>query len=233
MRLFKIMATLRDKLNGNGLYLLSQITRRTGRYQVDGLARLEVAKASGAPLVFAAWHGMTMMLVGFFANHYDLSRIVLLMPDDWRGAALNIFASKLGAEPFPMDLKSKANMATARRLATLVRRVRGGRGCYITPDGPDGPAYIVKPGVAYIAQKAKALIVPVGAYARHGYRLNRWDRYILPYPFSRISVAIGEPMKVGKGDELTAVTDDLTNKLHRITAQAAANYYEQSGQGAE
>ncbi len=222
------MTSFRDKLSGNALYWLSQIARRSGRYQVSGLEYLQTAQASGKPLVFATWHGMTMMLVGFFANQYDLSKLVLLMPDDWRGEALQVFANKLGAAPFPMDLKGEANMATARRLATLVRQVKAGQDAYITPDGPEGPAYVIKPGVAYIAQKAKAIILPLGAYARHGYRVNRWDRYIVPYPFSRISVAIGEPMTVEKGEELTAVTHTLTNQLHRIAAQAAANYYEQT-----
>ena len=220
------MANFRDTLNGNALYWLSQIVRKTGRYQVSGLEHLQAAQANNQPLVLATWHGMTMMLVGFFANHYNLKNIVLLMPDDWRGEALQVFANKLGTEPFPMDLKGEANMATARQLATLVRRVKQGRDCYITPDGPDGPAYVIKPGVAFIAQKAKVPILPLGAYARNGYRVNRWDRYTIPYPFSRVSVAIGEPIWVKKGDELTAVAQTLTDKLHRITAQAAANYYE-------
>jgi lysophospholipid acyltransferase (LPLAT)-like uncharacterized protein len=220
------MTTYRDKLNGRVLYTMSQIVRSTGRFQVSGLEHLRSAQANGQPLVLAAWHGMTMMLVGFFANHYHLKNIVLLMPDDWRGGALQVFANNLGAEPFPMDLKGEANMATARRLATLVRHVKQGRDCYITPDGPEGPAYVIKPGVAFIAQKAKAPILPLGAYARHGYRLNRWDRYTIPYPFSRVSIAVGEPMWVQKGDALTAVTQTLTDNLHRVTAQAAANYYE-------
>ena len=203
------------------------MTRRSGRFQVSGMEHLEAAKATGKPIILTAWHGMTMMLVGFFANFYDVSSIVLLMPDDWRGEALAIFASKLGAEPFPMNLKDEANMATARKLVSLVRKVKAGHDCYITPDGPDGPAYVIKPGVAFIAQKAGALILPMGAYARHGYRLGRWDRYVIPYPYSRISVAIGAPMGVEKGEALTAVTETLTDKLHRITAQAAANYYEQ------
>ncbi|MEJ2750668.1 MAG: hypothetical protein P8183_22595 [Anaerolineae bacterium] len=211
------MTTFRDKLNGNTLYTMSQIVRSTCRYQVSGLEHLKTAQADDQPLVLATWHGMTMMLVGFFASHYNLENIVLLMPDDWRGEALQVFANKLGTEPFPMDLEGEANMATARQLATLVRRVKQGRDCYITPDGPDGPAYEIKPGVAFIAQKAKAPILPLGA----------------PYPFSRVSVAIGEPLWVGKDEELTAVTQTLTDRLHRITAQATANYYEQRSKAAE
>lgn len=168
-----------------------------------------------------------MMLVGFFGNRLDLSRIVLILPDDWRGHTLTVFVNQLGAQPFPMNLHADGGMATARRLAQLVRQVRGGDHCYITPDGPEGPAYQIKPGVAFIAQKTNGLILPVGAYARHGYRVPRWDRYTLPYPFSRISVQIGAPLTVSKDDDLTAVTDTLTDRLHRVTMQAAANYYEQ------
>ena len=176
--------------------------------------------------MFAAWHGMTMMLVGFFANHYDLSRLVLILPDDWRGEALVVFASKLGVTPFPMNLRGDASMATARQLAKLVRQVKAGRDAYITPDGPGGPAYIIKPGLTYIAQKARATILPVGAYARHGYRVPRWDRYVMPYPFSKISVQIDAPMQVNKDEDLTAVNTLLTQQLHHVAMQAAANYYE-------
>ncbi|MFQ5420603.1 MAG: lysophospholipid acyltransferase family protein, partial [Anaerolineae bacterium] len=137
-----------------------------------------------------------------------------------------IFASKLGTEPFPMNLKGDDSMGMARQFVKLVRKVKRGHDCYITPDGPDGPAYVIKPGVAYIAQKAKAAILPVGAYARHGYRLNRWDRYVIPYPFSRISIEVGKPIEVPGDADLTAVTDHLTDILHRVHAQAAANYYE-------
>jgi len=207
------------------------MVRRTGRYQVAGLANLETAVTAGRPLIFTAWHGMTMMLAGFFSRNLDLSRIMLILPDDWRGDALAIFAEKLGAHPYPMDLKGKeAGMAAARRLAQLVREVKKGKQAYITPDGPDGPSYQIKPGMAFIAQKTGALILPVGGYARHGYTVPRWDRYLVPYPFARISIAVGEPIDLAaeplKSADNEQITNHLSNQLHRITMQAAANYYE-------
>lgn len=220
------MTKLRYKLNGTVLYFLAQLVRQHGRFQISGVENLQQAQDSGKPLILAAWHGMTMMLVGLLADQFDTSNIALLMPDDWRGESLQVFAEKMGARPFPMNLEGTATMATARRLTELVREVKAGNHCYITPDGPDGPAYVIKPGVAFIAQKAKGLILPFGAYARNGYRLNRWDRYTIPYPFSRVSIHIGKSMDVPRKVELTAVTDRLTDILHRVTAQAAANYYE-------
>lgn len=215
-----------DRLGGTALYGLSRIISRFSRFQVTGLEHLQAAQARQRPLIFTAWHGMTMMLVGFFANQYDLSRIVLLLPDDWRGTTLIVFANKLGVTPFPMNLHDEASMATARKLAKLVRQVKGGRDAYITPDGPEGPSYVIKPGITYIAQKAAATILPLGAYTRHGYRVPRWDRYVLPYPFSKLAIQIGEPIVVDKEAELTAVSHHLTQQLHQVTLQAAANYYE-------
>jgi lysophospholipid acyltransferase (LPLAT)-like uncharacterized protein len=190
------------------------------------MEHLQAAQDQKRPIIFAAWHGMTMMMVGFFKNQYDLSRIVLLLPDDWRGGALTVFANRLGVTPFPMNLHGDGSMATARKLAKLVRQVKAGRDAYITPDGPEGPSYIIKPGITYIAQKANAMILPMGAYARHGYRVSRWDRYVLPYPFSKIAIQFGEPIDVGEDADLTAVTTHLTQQLHHVTLQAAANYYE-------
>ena len=221
------MSNLRSKIGGRSLYLISQMTRRTCRYQVNGLSILAEAQAAGRPIIFATWHGNTMMLVGFFSSHYDFGKIVLLMPDDWRGGMLSHFSQLLGAKPFPMNLSGDSSMATARKLAKLVRQVKKGADCYITPDGPDGPGYVIKPGALYIAQKAKAIILPMGAYARNSYHVNRWDMYTVPYPFSRISIEIGAPVSIAANiEELDTATEELTNQLHRVSAQAAANYYE-------
>ena len=220
------MSRWQDRFGGTALYAWARLTGRRSRFQVTGLEHLQTAQERKRPLIFAAWHGMTMMLVGFFANQYDLSRIVLILPDDWRGGALTIFATKLGVSPFPMNLHGDASMATARQLAKLVRQVKAGRDAYITPDGPEGPSYVIKPGITYIAQKADATILPLGAYARHGYRLPRWDRYVLPYPFSKIAIQVGAPIVVGKDDDATAVSNHLAHQLNHVTLQAAANYYE-------
>lgn len=220
------MTSLRHRLMGNGLYALSQMTRRTGRYQVAGRENVEEAQAAGTAVIWAAWHGMTMMLAGFVLQAYDPGGLLIMMPDDWRGEALAHWAQRLGAVPYPLNLHGDSTMASARKLAQMVRRIREGQDAYLTPDGPDGPAYQVKPGIAYLAQKTGAALLPAGAYTRTGHRLNRWDRYVVPRPFSRIAVVIGEPLLVPPGAELAMVTERLTDALHRVTMQAAANYYE-------
>lgn len=216
----------RERLAGNALHWLSQALRRTARYQVEGWENLNVAQARGGPIIYVAWHGMTMLLAPFFQQHLDLSRLAIIMPDDWRGASLSVWAQRLGAKAYRLHLEGDATMASARRLALVVRHLRAGQDCYITPDGPDGPAYVVKAGATYLSQKTGAWLVPLGAYTRSGYHLRRWDQYMVPRPFCRVSLVVGPPMTVTAVDDLAAINERLTDQLHRLAAQAAANYYE-------
>jgi lysophospholipid acyltransferase (LPLAT)-like uncharacterized protein len=105
----------------------------------------------------------------------------------------------------------------------------GGNHLFIAPDGPDGPAYKAKPGFTYAAQKANAIILPIGSYCRHAYIIPRWDQYVVPFPFSRISVYIGEPYLIPEDvKDLSETEECVTDQLHRATMQAAADYYEWS-----
>jgi lysophospholipid acyltransferase (LPLAT)-like uncharacterized protein len=158
--------------------------------------------------------------------HSDMSDFVVLMPDDWRGVALRIWTEKLGGYPYPMNLTGDSTMGMARKVVELTRSVIGGKNLYINPDGPDGPAQVIKPGIIYIARKTNAVIVPMGAYCRRSYTIPRWDRYVIPYPFSRITYHIGDPLWSLPEDSGTA-EKLVTDTLNRVTLQAAADYYEQ------
>jgi len=184
---------------------------------------MDRARACGQPLVIAAWHGMTMMLCGYIAAQEDPSRYVLVVPDDPRGAVLSVWAQKLGAMPFPISMEANS-MVAARRLLALIRQMREGSNLYLNPDGPDGPSHEPKEGVVFIARKARALIVPAGAFTATGFRLRRWDRYVVPFPFSHIAVVLGEPMAVPPEADLDSARARLRERLNEAE-QAAEELY--------
>ena len=218
--------TWRDRASGNALYTLSQLTQSTARYTVEGREHLAPLLREGRSIIFAAWHGMTMMLVGGFPLiGLDLRRFVLILPDDWRGAALTQFTDRLGARPYPMNVKGDGSMGAARKLVGLTRLSSGGMHAYVTPDGPEGPAFEAKLGLVFMAQKTGAPIVPLGAFTRYGVRLSRWDQYLLPYPRSPIQLVIGRPFSVGRREKLPDANERLTNALHRVAARAVAGYF--------
>jgi lysophospholipid acyltransferase (LPLAT)-like uncharacterized protein len=220
------MSNLYDQVTGSALALLSRIYAYTCRKQFSGIENLHQALDSGRPLILTAWHGKAFMVISCLLSIIDPSTFNVLMPNDWRGGTLSVLTTKLGAKPYPMDLFDDPTLGMGRQMVKVVRHVMSGEHTIIAPDGPDGPAYVPKPGITYLARKARALIVPFGGFCRNAYHLNRWDHYTLPFPFSRISIHVGEPFEIASDEnDLSRMDEHLINVLHRVTAQAAANYY--------
>lgn len=209
------------------LHLFSVLVYRTCRFHVSGIDQIEKMLKRGDPVIVTSWHGMTMMIIGFLKGKMDLSSFVGIIPNDYRGDILDVFGQKLGVEPIPLDLSGDSTLGTGRKLVGLVRKISSGKNMVIHPDGPAGPAYVVKPGLSFLAKKTGAAILPLGCYCRHAYHVPRWDRYTLPLPFSKIHIQVGNLLTVPENlQDLSVINQQLTDILHRVSAQASANYYE-------
>ena len=93
----------------------------------------------------------------------------------------------------------------------------------VTPDGPQGPRYKVQQGVILLAQKTGVPIIPVACNSKRRKVFNSWDRFILPFPWTKGVVAYGDPIHVPHdADErvIIAYMKELESELNRITAQA-------------
>lgn len=221
------MPNLIYKISGTVLYWFSVIVYKTCRLQISGLENFEDALKNDKPIIITSWHGMTMMTAAFIRKKHDIRSFIALMPADWRGKSLEVFTRHLQAEPYPMNLEGDSSLKMGRKLIRFIRKIKAGKNLVLHPDGPEGPAYAVKPGLSFIAKKADATIVPMGAYCRHAYHISRWDTYTLPLPFSKIAIHIGDPITIPKETkDLTETNQHITNVLHRLAAQAMANYYE-------
>ena len=83
----------------------------------------------------------------------------------------------------------------------------------ITPDGPKGPKYKVKPGVAMAAEASGAKIVPLSWESTAYWTLNTWDQMRLPKPFSTLTVKFGEPIVLPETLSISERSLLLENKL--------------------
>ncbi|HMS63940.1 MAG TPA: lysophospholipid acyltransferase family protein [Ignavibacteria bacterium] len=62
----------------------------------------------------------------------------------------------------------------------------------ITPDGPRGPANSIKNGALIISNKLKIPVIPVKIIYRKKFILSKsWDKFEIPYPFSKCEVYFG------------------------------------------
>jgi lysophospholipid acyltransferase (LPLAT)-like uncharacterized protein len=219
-----VTVPFRDRLAGLGLHTYALLVSRTSRYVVRGKEHFEGAWAEGQPVIFAAWHGMTMMGLCYFFRFYGDHRYAALVPADWRGNTLATWSRLLGMEPYPVAHYS-TSLSQARGVVHLVRAIRRGASTFINPDGPDGPPYVVKPGVVYIAQKTGARLLPAAAFTATKYTLKRWDRYSVPLPFSRIALVIGDPVLAPRDGDPEAIAQTLTEAMHQAAADAERLYY--------
>ncbi len=217
-----------NKISGAFLYLFSVLVYRTCRFTIHGLDQIKVYQDLDVPLIITSWHGMTMMVAGFLRKVLDISKFSVIVPDDYRGDALTIFADHLGVESIKVNLSGDSTFGAGRKIVSLVRKMTAGKSFLIHPDGPEGPAYKVKPGLSFIAQKTGAAILPLGCYCRNAYHINRWDRYTLPLPFSKVQVQLGNLITIPEDQkDLEPINNEIEVILNHLTIQASAKYYQE------
>src|SRR5213079_3322521 len=118
------------------------------------------------------------------------------------GAAL-ISASRDGdlladaIQRFGYDVvRGSSSRLGASAVRQLTEVLAGGRDVLLTPDGPRGPAYELGPGIIFLAQKTGAPIVPINMEYSSCWRVKSWDRFIIPRPFARVRVIIGQSHRI-------------------------------------
>lgn len=92
----------------------------------------------------------------------------------------------------------------------------------ITPDGPRGPPWKFKPGAVLLAQLSQRPIIPMTFAATRAWKIQ-WDRFVIPKPFARVVVAVGEPVYVAKRLDaagLEVLQLQMEAKLHSLYQQA-------------
>ncbi len=133
-------------------------------------------------------------------------------------------ATRLGAQV----IRGSSTRTGARALRDYYQLlVQDGVSPVITPDGPTGPRFIFKPGALMLAQLSGRPLLPM-AYAASRAWFFGWDKFVLPRPFSRIAIAIGEPVYVdssitlGDATVLQDLQQRMQGELHRQFERARA-----------
>ncbi len=160
----------------------------TTRYRTIGRETFREFQLAGQPVIYVLWHGRLLPLT--YGRRGE--GIVALISRNRDGEYIARIVERWGFETV-RGSSSRGGMAALRE---LVRKVREGKSIAITPDGPRGPREQMKPGALILAQLSGAPIIPAAASAERAWWFGRWDRFLIPQPFSRIHLAYGEPLFV-------------------------------------
>jgi hypothetical protein len=142
----------------------------------------------GEAFIHVLWHGQLLPLMWTHRNR-DISVIISEHSD---GEILARVMHSLGCR----TVRGSTSRGAARALLGACRELEAGFDLAITPDGPRGPAHSVAPGAVIIAQRTGAAMIPVAASTDRAWHLRSWDRFVIPKPFARVTVAYGDPMRV-------------------------------------
>jgi lysophospholipid acyltransferase (LPLAT)-like uncharacterized protein len=188
-------------------FRLLQLWVRTLRYEIDDRAGV-IGKPTDQNYIGALWHNR-LLIFPFVLRRFFSNR---------RGAAL-ISASRDGElladaiTRFGFDVvRGSSSRLGASAILQLTDVLASGRDVVITPDGPRGPPYELGPGIIFLAQKSGAAVLPVNMEYSRCWRLKSWDRFILPRPFAKIRVIIGQPHRV----QSTNTADDFEAERLRL-----------------
>jgi len=94
----------------------------------------------------------------------------------------------------------------------------------LNPDGPRGPRFKCKPGAIMLAQMSGRPLLPL-SYAAARAWLVHWDKFVLPWPGTRIAIAVGAPLTIPRGGDAAAMADwqlELERQLHATFRAARA-----------
>jgi lysophospholipid acyltransferase (LPLAT)-like uncharacterized protein len=161
---------------------------RTWRIRVVNGDYVRDLRRAGHTFIFALWHGQLLPLLW----HHREEGVLVLISEHRDGELVARAAQSLGYGL----IRGSSTRGAERALISLVRELQAGHEVAITPDGPRGPAATFASGALVAAQRSGSFILPVAASADRAWRLRSWDRFMIPKPFARVTVAYGAPAKV-------------------------------------
>jgi lysophospholipid acyltransferase (LPLAT)-like uncharacterized protein len=183
---------------------------RTFRWRVEGWAHYEEA-AAGQPVIIAFWHGRILPGMCYFRDRGIVVITSLNFDGEWIARIIQRFGYGTA--------RGSSSRNAGGALRQMIRDMRAGRSTAFTLDGPRGPGGVAKPGAIWLAMATGCPIVPFHIESDRHWALRSWDRTQIPKPFSRVALAVGEPITVPRdldGEAVEARRLELEGVLARL-----------------
>ena len=196
----RLLISLADR----AFYFLIALVGASVRWETEGHANLEEIEKAGKLPIYVVWHDRIYLGVAYLKDR----GIVFMASQSLDGEYIARFLQRFG---FGV-IRGSSTRGGARGLVEMIRGMKNGLAMGFTVDGPKGPRYEVKPGAAILAKKTGNPILPFLVQPQKFWRLNTWDKLIIPRPFTRALMIFGKPVYV-IGDETAEASQAVQNEL--------------------
>ena len=134
------------------------------------------------PVAIVLWHNRLFLAAEIVRRFRRGRPVYALVSASQDGAWLTAFFSLAGLRA----VRGSSSRLGREAATATVEVLRAGHDVGITPDGPRGPCYDLKPGSVIVARRTRAPVLLVGGEFFSAWRLPSWDRFYVPKPFSRV-----------------------------------------------
>ncbi|HNY25148.1 MAG TPA: lysophospholipid acyltransferase family protein [Alphaproteobacteria bacterium] len=173
------------------------------------------------PSIFIFWHGRSMMLSPIVRRYGIRGYAISSRHRDGRMMAK--LQRLFGLKPI-YGSTSEGGISVLRQGVKKLRA--GGNVLSLSPDGPGGPSLRLQEGALYFAKMTGAPIIPVCYSCSRAWFQDRWDRYLVAKPFSKLTCEFGQPIfidpEISKEDFEIArkkLEDFMVNQVRRMDAE--------------
>lgn len=195
------------------VFAVFQGLTKTFRTRVVGTDYYQEAINGRKTVIYAAPHGRMLGLIAYTRGR----PIAMLASKSYDGSIIANVLRWLGFDV----VRGSSSKGGARGIIELIRRLKDGSEAAVTVDGPRGPQWHVKPGIVQIAAKSGALILPMTFSCKRAHVFHKsWDRFVLPFPFSCLSIAYGAPIAVDRSagkEDIEAICQQIKMVLKQET----------------
>lgn len=184
------------------LFGYARVVHATSTIEISGQEKFEEL----ATYIYCYWHTYTPVYFCCFPHHSDHA---WMQHPAWMVKHVHIMVRMLGVRYLVYGSTGHSGREAADM---VVRLLRHGCSTALMPDGPRGPAGVLKDGVLHISRQSGVPILPIRFRLSRYVRLSGWDRKHFPLPFGTIRVEYGTPVSVTESNFDTArgrVTEQL------------------------
>ena len=165
--------------------------------------------------ILAFWHG-TMLLPWYL--HGDPKCVALISKSN-DGDLLAKILKHWNYNVVRGSSSSDGDIA----LAIMIDFAKSDYSVTITPDGPRGPAHKFKAGAVITAKKSELPLILAGVGFQKKKLLSNWDKFEVPYFFSKSKIVYSEPIFVESNlsyKETSNIIINCENKLNELQREA-------------
>jgi lysophospholipid acyltransferase (LPLAT)-like uncharacterized protein len=165
--------------------------------------------------IFCFWHQCTLPCGWYFRKF----RCSILISRSFDGELIARTLSILGFD----SVRGSSSRGGAAGLLALQQALESELPVVFTADGPRGPIYRTKMGPVKLAQMTQQSIGSFYLLPVRAWKLNSWDHFLIPKPFSRVIVSWSRPVAPPPPDADPEILEDKRQELNEAIERARLN----------